>query len=87
MTTTVKLSKADRRWPHDGPEVDDYITVNKKSYFRFSGRGDEIHLSDDGLLCGKAGLSNNYAKYKPHGIICPKCKAIANGKAKRVKRF
>jgi len=77
---TKTLSKEEQRWPH-GETEETYMEVNGKSYFRFSGRGDEIHLYTDQSLCGKPGLSNNYARYKPNGIICPKCSAIAKLKS------
>ena len=79
--TKTKMKREDRRWPHGETEVGDYMEVHGKSYYRFSGRGDEIHLQENGSLCGKPGLSNNYARYKPNGIICPKCSAIAKLKS------
>ena len=54
-------------------------TVNGKSYFRFSGKIDYIHLLDGNTaLCGKPCLSSNYAQLKPKGIVCPDCEYEAN---------
>jgi hypothetical protein len=75
--TNTKMKREDRRWPHGETEASEYSIVHGKSYYRFSGRGDDVHLQDGRSLCGKPSLSNNYARYKPIGIICPKCSAIA----------
>ena len=52
-----------------------YEEIKGKQYFRFSGKIDTVHLTGENnkLICGKPGLSSNYAKYKPHGELCKKC--------------
>ena len=52
-----------------------YEEIKGKKYFRFSGKIDTIHLTGENnkLICGKPGLSNNYARYKPQGKFCDKC--------------
>ena len=73
------MEEIDRLCPHANEAMTTRNeTIKGVDYFRFSGRIDHIHLTKDGALCGKPCLSNNYAMYKPHGIICEACLAVAN---------
>lgn len=53
---------------------------DEHSFFRFSGRIDKIHLCSpetNKLLCGKPGLSSNYAEYKEDEPLCEECEKKA----------